>query len=199
MSLTPRRNSASTLSGVAVTFPGLFSPDRHETYMLVLLSDTHCQDGFRLTDTFRDLVTSASLVVHAGDFTTADVLDSFEQQADEFVAVAGNSDSHGVHQRLPETQTVTFAGKRIVVTHGHRRDETGLSLLARQEEADILVVGHTHRAGVERLGTVAVVNPGSHADPRGGQATVAVLSREGDDLQLRFRTRSGMTRESVVL
>lgn len=167
--------------------------------MLVLLSDTHGQADHRLTDVLCDLVGSASLVVHAGDFTTLDVLDSFEQLADEFVAVAGNSDSHAVQQRLPETQTVTFAGKRIVVTHGHRRDGTGLSLLARQQEADVVVVGHTHRAGIERVGEVAVVNPGSYADPRGGEATVAVLSREADDLQLRFQTRQGMTREMVVL
>jgi putative phosphoesterase len=175
------------------------SPDCDDERMLVLLSDTHGQSDHRLTDSLRELVASASLVVHAGDFTTPDVLDAFEDLADEFVAVAGNSDSHELQQRLPETQTVTFAGKRIVVTHGHRRDETGLSLLARQEGAAVVVVGHTHRAGVERVGEVAVVNPGSHADPRGGQATVAVLSEEGDDLQLRFRTRRGMTRETVVL
>lgn len=167
--------------------------------MLVILSDTHSEEAPHLTDHVRDLVTSASLVVHAGDFTTTAVVDAFESLTGEFVAVAGNRDSPTVTDRLPTVATVEYGEKTVVVTHGHRHDETALSLLARQEGADILVVGHTHRAGVEQIGGVAVVNPGSHADPRGGEGTVAVLAREGNDVQLRFQTRRGGSRETVVL
>lgn len=167
--------------------------------MLVLLSDTHGEADARLTEAVHETVTSASLVAHAGDFTTASVLDAFETQARELVAVSGNSDTQAVTERLPAVRTFEFGGRTFVLTHGHRHDGTALSLLARQEGADVVVVGHTHVAGVDRIGDVAVVNPGSHADPRGGQATVAVLTRVEDGLQLRFVTGGGMTRERVLL
>lgn len=167
--------------------------------MLVILADTHAETGTRLTGAHYETVTSASFVAHAGDFTTEAVLDSFEDITQEFVAVAGNSDTPAVSQRLPQFQTFEYGGRRFLVTHGHQHDRTSLSLLARQEEADVVVVGHTHRAGVDHVGDDAVVNPGSHADPRDETPTVAVVTRTGGTLQLRFQTTGGQSRETVVL
>lgn len=167
--------------------------------MLVILADTHAEDALELSPAFAELVSSASLVAHAGDFTTEAVLDEFEDVAEEFVAVAGNSDSPAVTQRLPEWRTFTYGGQQFLLTHGHRHDETSLSLLARQEGADVVVVGHTHRAGVDHVGDVLVVNPGSHADPRGREATVAVVTRTGDETRVSVQTDRGHTRESVGL
>ena len=39
-------------------------------------------------------------------------------------------------------------------------------MLARQEDADLVCVGHSHRPGYRLAGDVPVLNPGSHADPR---------------------------------
>lgn len=167
--------------------------------MLVLLSDTHGEDSPRLTDHVRERVEAASVVVHAGDFTTEAVLEAFERRTPELVAVAGNSDTAAVRERLPGRRTFDFAGRRFLVTHGHRRDRTSLSLLARQEGADVVVVGHTHRAGVDDAGGVALVNPGSHADPRGGRPTFAVVAQVGDDLQVRLRTAAGREWGTAVL
>jgi len=143
--------------------------------MLVALSDTHGDTDPRLTDHLRDTIEDASLVVHAGDFTTADVLDAFDSLAPAFAGVAGNSDSSAVRDRLPEKRVVEQFGRRFLVVHGHRHDRTSLSLLARQEKADVVVLGHTHSAGVEYVGDVTVVNPGSHADPRGEHPTFATF------------------------
>lgn len=167
--------------------------------MLVVFSDTHGEEGPRLTDFLRETIDSATLVAHAGDFTTTEVLDAFEARANEFVAVAGNSDSPAVRERLPEWRTFEFANRRFLLTHGHLYDRTSLSLLARQEGVDVVVVGHTHRAGVDHVGDVSLVNPGSHADPRGGESTVAVVTGTGDGLQVRFRTSVGQSRETAVL
>ena len=167
--------------------------------MLVLLSDTHATDDLPLTDHLQQRLSSASLVAHAGDFTTAAVLEEFETHTAELVAVAGNSDSPAVCAQLPESRAFEYEGKTIALTHGHRHDRTALSLLARQEGAGVVVVGHTHRVGVDHIGDVAVVNPGSHADPRGGQPTVAVVRVEGCDVRVQFETVRGKTRDGVVL
>jgi putative phosphoesterase len=165
--------------------------------MLVILGDTH--DETELMDPVSETLASASLVAHTGDFTTGGVLDSFEDIAPELVAVAGNRDSEAVRERLPEWRTFKYEGYRFLLTHGHRHDRTSLSLLARQEEADVVGVGHTHRAGIDHVGDVVVVNPGSHADPRGGEPTMAVVTRTGDGLRVRIRTIGGQIRESAEL
>jgi len=144
---------------------------------LVALADTHAEGDPPLPDHLRAAIREADLVVHAGDFTTATTLDGFEGLADELVAVAGNADGAAVRTRLPNVRTVDALGRRFLLVHGHEHDGTSLPLLARQERADVAVVGHTHRPGVERIGDLPVINPGSHADPRGGRPAYARLGR----------------------
>lgn len=163
--------------------------------MLVVLGDTHSTGGLQLTDTVADAVDSASLVAHAGDFTAGETLRSFERRARKLVAVAGNSDSRLVTEQLPTTATFRFGGRQFVVTHGHRHDRTSLSLLARQEGADVVIVGHTHRAEIDHVGEAVVVNGGSHADPRGGEPTFAVIEQTGANLRVDIQTTGGSTRE----
>jgi putative phosphoesterase len=155
--------------------------------VLVALSDTHGETDPRLTAHLETALRQASAVVHAGDFTTTAVLDAISSRAAVFAAVHGNRDTQAVTGRLPEIATLTWAGRRVAVVHGHRHDSTALSLLARQEEADVVVTGHTHRPTVERAGDVTVVNPGSHADPRGNRPGYATLEQteEGDRCVLR--------------
>jgi len=165
--------------------------------VLVALADTHGDEDPRLTDHLRETIERAETVVHAGDFTTPTVLDAFDGAVDRLVAVHGNSDTAAVRKRLPATATVETATVRVLVAHGHEHDRTSLSLLARQEAADVVVVGHTHRPGIERLGDVTVVNPGSHADPHGGQPTYATVGQEDGAIVGQLRTSAGDLVESV--
>jgi hypothetical protein len=64
-------------------------------------------------------------------------------------------------------------------------------LLARQEAADVVVVGHTHVAGTEHLGGIPVVNPGSHADPRGSRPAYATFETGSGGVCGRLRTPDG--------
>lgn len=165
--------------------------------MLVALADTHAEETAQLTDHLRAVVADASVVVHAGDFTTGAVLDAFESATDRFVAVAGNSDTAAVRQRLPDTRAVDWRERRFVLAHGHRHDRTALSLLARQESADVAVVGHTHAAGIDRVGKTVVVNPGSHADPRGNRPTYAACRDQAGGVNVQIRTVSGGVVDAV--
>lgn len=159
--------------------------------MLVALSDTHGSDDPRLTPHLREVVEEADTVVHAGDFGAMAVLTGFRDLVNDFHAVYGNVDGPEVRDELPETITVACGDHRVVVAHGHRHDELALSLLARQEAAGVAIVGHSHRPGIADRGTLTVVNPGSHADPRGARAAYAVLKATGDGLSIELRTVSG--------
>lgn len=165
--------------------------------MLALLGDTHGRTDHRLSGRTRAAVRAAEQVCHTGDFTTPAVYEALSEAAGtdsegetELAAVYGNSDTAALRDRLPETATVEHDGIRLALAHGHRHDRTSLGLLARQAGADVVAVGHSHRHGIEQLGDVLLVNPGSHADPRGGRTThaeldegrIAILTPGGDTL-----------------
>ncbi len=159
--------------------------------MLVALSDTHSRREPTLTPELRTAIETADIVTHNGDFTTTSSLDMFEQLADRLVAVRGNRDRRELHDRLPAHATVEWDGNRLLLVHGHRHDSTSLSMLARQEAADIVLVGHSHRPVIESLGDRTLVNPGSHADPRGNQAAYATFERVDDGVTVSLRTPDG--------
>lgn len=188
--------------------------------VLVALADTHADGNPPLTDHLRETLRAAETVVHAGDFTAAATLSAFRDLAagagTDFAAVHGNSDSAAVRADLPAVRTVEALGERVLLVHGHDHDRTHLSVLARQEGAGVAVVGHTHRPGVTRLGGVGgsgvadesrngegsnrdgeqqggltVVNPGSHADPRGNQPAYARIHRRAGAVDVELRSPAG--------
>ena len=163
---------------------------------LIALADTHGIDDPRLSAHLRETISRADHLVHAGDFTTSAVLDAFEGFA-PLTAVCGNSDSDGVCERLPTKATLDWAGHRVVVVHGHRHDRTSLPLFARQEQADIVVVGHTHRPALHS-GETLMVNPGSHTVPRGGDPTYARFEQTGDGIVGGIYTTDGTPTKQTV-
>ncbi|WP_336000818.1 metallophosphoesterase [Halorientalis halophila] len=157
--------------------------------MLTVVSDTHGRDGHRLEGRTLEAVRRADAVVHAGDFMTDSVLDAFQSEAATLYGVFGNNDEPGVCDRLPARRVVEHEDIRLVVVHGHEHTETALSLLGRQEAADLVVFGHSHRPGVHDADGVTLLNPGSHADPRRFRPAHAELERaeSGPDATVRGR------------
>ena len=134
--------------------------------MICVVSDTHGTDDHLLVGRTLEAVREADFVIHAGDFTTEAVFEAFEAECSELVAVHGNNATAGVRERLPAERVVEFEGAHIALTHGDGRDETGLGLFGRQEGADLVVFGHSHRPEFVDTGEIGLLNPGSHADPR---------------------------------
>ena len=147
--------------------------------MLVALSDTHSRDGTRLSGETAEAVESASVLVHAGDFVTPEVLDAFESYG-RLYAVYGNNDPEAVRKRIPAERRFEWRGLRIVVVHGHEHTDTARSLLGRQSNADLVISGHSHDPGF-REGIVPMLNPGSHADPRWNRPAHAELEYDESD------------------
>lgn len=157
--------------------------------MLVVLADTHGTDDPRLDGRTAEAVAAADRIVHAGDLTTERVLAALGDRAPTH-AVHGNADGAAVRERLPPTRTLTHGGVRIVVTHTHEGGATALSLLGRSEGAALVVTGHTHQPSVVE-GTPTLLNPGSHAEPRGGPATHAELRATDAGLAGEIRSVDG--------
>lgn len=165
--------------------------------MLAIISDTHGTDDHRLTGRTLEAVREADHVVHAGDFTTEAVLDAIEGEAGRLTAVTGNNETTGVRARLPSTATLEWEGYRFVVAHGHEHSATALGLLARQEGADVVVVGHSHRPEINDLDDALLVNPGSYADPRRYRPAHAELDVVAGGLRIRLCSPEGDVYETV--
>ena len=159
--------------------------------MICVVSDTHGTDGHRLDGRTLEAVREAEAVIHAGDFTTEAALNAFESECRELVAVHGNNATPAVRERLPAERVVDIGEIRIALTHGDDRDDTELGLFGRQERANLVVFGHSHRPEFVETGKVALLNPGSHADPRWYQPAHAELAVEAGTVRGRLREPSG--------
>lgn len=159
--------------------------------MIVLLSDTHAEDGLSVGGALARDLRRADLTVHAGDFVTEAVLDDLRATTDRLIAVHGNADDRDVRDRLPAARTVVEGGVRFAVTHRQRGGETGLAYFGRENGADVVVSGHTHRPLAKWVDDVLLCNPGSHANPRGGHPTYATIEAEDGAVSGAIRTTDG--------
>lgn len=159
--------------------------------MIAVLSDTHSATGHELEGRAREAVAEADAVIHAGDFTSAAALDAFHDASDRLHAVHGNADDPVVRERLPPARTVEVAGLTVALTHRQDGGETGLSLFGRERGADLVVFGHTHAPMVKATADATLLNPGSHADPRGGPAAHAELYPMDGGVRGELRRRDG--------
>lgn len=175
------------------------APRRNAAGVITVVADTHGTDGHRLAAAALDAVQEADVVLHAGDFTTESVLDAFAAEAATLAAVHGNNDVDGVRHRLPAERVLDHQGARVAVVHGHEHSPTTLPLFAREAGADLVVVGHSHRPGVERVDGVAVLNPGSHADPRRYRPGFATLRVAEGELTARIQKPDGTPIDSCVV
>ena len=153
---------------------------------LLLISDTHIPGrARRLPDVLLREADAADLVIHAGDWVAASVLDELERHAD-VLGVCGNNDGPDLRGRLPEVARRTIDGVRFAVVH-----ETGAA--ARREvrmdaaypDVDVLVFGHSHIPWetVTPLG-MRLLNPGSPTDRR-RQPVHTMMTAVADDGELR--------------
>ena len=91
----------------------------------------------------------------------------------------------------PEFIVFQLHGHRNAMTHGHRQHVVGgvniLKYWALEQEADIVMYGHTHVPFVEQFSQLTILNPGSISKPRQGDGipTYAVINfAEGGEVQI---------------
>jgi len=154
---------------------------------LLLLSDTHVPVRARaLPDQVWRAVDDADVVVHAGDWVSADLLDALEARAARLVGVAGNNDGPDLHARLPEVARTTVEGLRLAVVHETGgKDGRERRADAAFPDVDVLVFGHSHIPwDTTSPGGLRLLNPGSPTDRR-RQPVGTFLTAVVDDGALR--------------
>ena len=136
---------------------------------LLLLADTHVPVRARdLPPAVWDAVDRADVVVHAGDWVSADLLDRLEARSRRLLACFGNNDGAALRARLPEVARAELAGVRVAVVHetGDARGREA-RMDARFPGVDLLVFGHSHIPwDTTTPGGLRLLNPGSPTDRR---------------------------------
>src|SRR5213078_2006178 len=85
--------------------------------LIAAISDTHLPRGRRrIPDACLERLATADLILHAGDFTTPEVLRELEAIG-PVAGVSGNVDSFALRQLLPEARVVNADGARIAMVH----------------------------------------------------------------------------------
>jgi uncharacterized protein len=137
---------------------------QNQRVQIVILSDTHVADGStrRLDSEVMAHVSSADVVLHAGDVTGAELLAELAALARVYAAL-GNND-HGLVRTLPERLELELAGVRIAMVHDSGATAGRSARLRRWfPDADLVVFGHSHlpEDHTDATGQQRSFNPGS--------------------------------------
>lgn len=134
---------------------------------IAVLSDTHISEpDANLKSIFKEggVFNKVEIVIHAGDFTTIDIVDFIEENSPKFYGVQGNMDDHDIRERLPAKKIIEVEGIRLGLTHGWGPPQ---DLRERVYEyfndpsLDCIIFGHSHEPNNSYIGNTLMFNPGS--------------------------------------
>lgn len=130
---------------------------------IAVISDTHRVGKF--INMAKKLIEDADILIHLGDN-----IDDVELLSNEFngkvYGVAGNCD---FSSKYPKEGIVEINGVKIFYTHGDlygvKTTINNIYYKGRELNADIVLFGHTHIHGIERVEGMTLMNPGSISLP----------------------------------
>lgn len=142
-----------------------------------IISDTHDNMPMLKQGVERLQQEGAEVLLHAGDIIAPFAAKLLLDFNGPVYAVFGNNDGEkkglkGTGLDITEPpRLLELGGRKIVMAHS--RDQVG----DMAKEADVVISGHTHKAGVEQ-GKPCYINPGECAGWLTGRRTVAMLDTE---------------------
>jgi uncharacterized protein len=155
---------------------------------LALIADTHMPRGSRrLPDRCLELLRSADLIVHAGDFSASRVLEEL-RAIRPVIAVHGNVDEPELRRELPETTSFDAGGVTVGVVHdaGPKRGRLQ-RLRALFPDAAAVVFGHSHMPLHESADGFQIFNPGSPTERRRAPSrTMGLAEAEGGEIRFQL-------------
>jgi len=133
---------------------------------VAIISDTHLPRGRRrLPDRCVEELEKADRILHAGDISTAAVLDEIERIGPPVHAVRGNVDDSTLD--LPGELFLDLGGVCIAMVHDAGPAKGRLERMrARFPDAQAVVFGHSHIPLHEHDDGFHIFNPGSPTDRR---------------------------------
>jgi len=115
-------------------------------------------------------------VLHAGDFIAPFAVARLKSLSCDFCGVFGNNDGEkkGLVQisegKIKESPLrITLEHRRIILVHDI--DSINLS----NEEAEVVIFGHTHKPGISHKGSYLLINPGECAGWLSRRSSVAII------------------------
>lgn len=131
---------------------------------VVVLSDTHAEDLADLPERLLEDLRKADLIIHAGDYTSKNLLDQLRELGD-LKGVHGNMDCDEVKRELPDKDIFEISGFKIGITHpSEGGSPVGLKSRAESklgEDLDLIIYGHSHKPVNEKESNTIYFNPGS--------------------------------------
>ncbi len=145
---------------------------------IVVTSDSHSKAAnlYYIYKMHKD----ADMFIHLGDYVRdADM--SIQRLGINVICIKANGD---IGSMLPVKKIINFEGKKIIAVHGHiegvKWSLIRLKFMAHEEEADIVLFGHTHNPLIENTGTL-FVNPGYAYS---GQYSIVTINRGSVNAEL---------------
>ncbi|MCX6903041.1 MAG: metallophosphoesterase family protein [Verrucomicrobia bacterium] len=148
---------------------------------IALISDTHNYFDPRLPTLFEGV----DHILHAGDIGQSAILDQLGQIA-PVTAVLGNND---LGLRLRSFELIVLGWRKFLVHHivNPLAPSEALRQRLTLEAPEVVVSGHSHKAGSGTIGPTFFINPGYAGRPRFGQPrSVAILHCEDRELRPEF-------------
>jgi putative phosphoesterase len=129
-----------------------------------VVSDSH--GNLYTLDKTLSLMGDLDMIIHLGD-NYKDIIKLNEKYKKRIEYVTGNND----YGREPVyDKVINVEDKRIFMTHGHKYsvyfDLFRLQMKAQEENADVVLYGHTHMQLREDYNGIIYLNPGSTTFPR---------------------------------
>lgn len=133
---------------------------------IIVVSDNH--RDYELIEKLSQMYNKADLFLHAGDSCLR------EEEIYPFITVKGNQDYY-----ITKVYRIIEAnGINIFLFHGHtsRLDPIVLSAIARNNNCQIIIHGHTHKPYYQVVEGIHILCPGSLAYPRSSRGkTYAII------------------------
>lgn len=135
-----------------------------------VVSDSH--GAIDLFEKAVDQMKETSAIVHLGD-CASDALEITKRTGREIITINGNCDFFA---REPLSRILKMEGMRIYLTHGHREcvkmGLMRLSYRAEEENAKLVLYGHTHIESAVKIGDAWFINPGAMKDGKWAIVTI---------------------------
>jgi uncharacterized protein len=162
-----------------------------------VVSDTHGNIENLARAVERLVSSGADILIHLGD-DAADIK-RLKDLKMKVVSVPGVFESSYADKKIPNRLLEEFDGVRVLITHTPSSHEKDIPGDIKPEDviasggAELVLHGHTHRAGVETEGGVTLLNPGhlKPSDARGGEPSFALVdftAREVKIVSLKDKT-----------
>ncbi len=146
---------------------------------IVVTSDSHGN-----TNALKDIALrypDAFCYLNLGDFCDS------EEAISPFLAIKGNND----YLPIPLQRIITIDNTRILMLHGHNifLSLSNLLAIAKRNNCNIILYGHTHILNYKIIDNVHIINPGAITYPRSeyGQ-TYALIYFNDNTIEVKFKS-----------